>query len=119
MAKRRLSESFPFFILTQSLGAFNDNFFKMLLQLYVLSTLVAEQAEGIISLATFLFTLPFVIFGPWSGYIADKYAKTSVMRVVKIVEIGVMLVGALAFYLGNVNLMLFVMISANISMGGK
>lgn len=109
MAKRRLSKSFPFFILTQSLGAFNDNFFKMLLQLFVLSTLVAEQAEGIISLATFLFTLPFVIFGPWSGYIADKYAKTSVMRVVKIVEIGVMLVGALAFYLGNVNLMLFVM----------
>lgn len=104
-----LPKRFSAYIITQSLGAFNDNFFKMLLQLYVVLILVSDHPEGIISLATFLFTVPFVLFGPWSGYFADKYAKTKVMRFVKFIEIGVMLFGALAFYLANLNLMLFVL----------
>lgn len=109
MSKIRLPERFFAYIITQSLGAFNDNFYKMLLQLYVLQILAAKNAESIISQATFLFTVPFVIFGPWSGYFADKYAKSAVMRVVKFAEIGVMLFGLLAFYLGNLEMMLFIL----------
>ncbi len=105
----RLPKRFSAFIITQSLGAFNDNFFKMLLQLFVLQILVSADAERIISRATFLFTIPFVLFGPWSGYFADKYRKTDVMRIVKFAEIAVMLLGVLAFYLSNLNLMLMVL----------
>ena len=105
----RLPKRFSAFIITQSLGAFNDNFFKMLLQLFVLQILVSADAEGIISQATFLFTIPFVLFGPWSGYLADKYSKISVMRIVKFAEIAVMLLGVLAFYLSNLNLMMIVL----------
>lgn len=81
----------------------------MLLQLYVVLILVSDHDEGIISQATFLFTVPFVLFGPWSGYFSDKYAKAKVMRFVKFIEIFVMLFGVLAFYLANLNLMLFVL----------
>lgn len=109
MTKPTLPKRFSAYILTQSLGAFNDNFFKMLLQLYVLQVLLSENAEGIISKATLFFTVPFVLFGPWSGYLADKYSKTSVMRAVKFAEIGVMLLGALAFYLGDINWMLAIL----------
>ena len=109
MAKMGLPKRFSAFIITQSLGAFNDNFFKMLLQLYILQVLIMENAEGVISDAAFLFTIPFVLFGPWSGYLADKYPKSSIMRIVKFAEIGVMLLGALAFYLGSVNMMLGVL----------
>ncbi len=109
MIKPTLPKKFSAYILTQSLGAFNDNFFKMLLQLYVLQILLSENAEGIISKATFFFTVPFVLFGPWSGYLADKYSKTSVMRVVKFAEIGIMLLGALAFYFGDVNWILAIL----------
>ena len=109
MTQIKLPEKFPAYITTLSLGAFNDNFFKMLLQLYVLQMLAFNQAEGVISTATLLFTIPFVLFGPWSGYIADKFSKTSVMRVVKFIEIGIMLVGVVAFYLTEVNFMLVIL----------
>lgn len=109
MSKIKLPRRFSAFIITQSLGAFNDNFFKMLLQLYVLQIIAAANAEDIISRATFLFTVPFVLFGPWSGYFADRFSKTNVMRTVKFAEIAVMLIGALAFYLASLNLMLIVL----------
>lgn len=109
MVRIKLPKRFSAFIITQTLGAFNDNLYKMLLQLYVVQILISDHAEGIISQATFLFTIPFVLFGPWSGYLADKFAKTRVMRIVKFIEIGVMMFGAFAFYLANLNLMLFVL----------
>lgn len=115
MTPKLLPKRFPAYILTQSLGAFNDNFFKMLLQLYVLQVLVVKHAEQVMSeetfifLATLIFTVPFVLFGAWSGYLADKYAKSEVMRVVKVMEIGIMLLGALALHWENVNMMFAVL----------
>ncbi|MCK6619421.1 MAG: MFS transporter [Calditrichaceae bacterium] len=115
MTSKLLPKRFPAYILTQSLGAFNDNFFKMLLQLYVLQVLVVKHAEQVMSeetfifLATLIFTVPFVLFGTWSGYLADKYAKSEVMRVVKVMEIGIMLLGALALHWENVNMMFAVL----------
>lgn len=115
MAKNKLPKRFPAYIVTQSLGAFNDNFFKMLLQLYVLQVLVERYAEKIMSeetfifLATLVFTVPFVIFGTWSGFLADKYSKSRVMRLVKVAEIGIMLFGVLALQMKSVYFMFAVL----------
>jgi 1-acyl-sn-glycerol-3-phosphate acyltransferase len=115
MFSKMYPKRFPAYITTQSLGAFNDNFFKMLLQLYVLQVLVERQAakimseESFIFLATLVFTIPFVLFGTWSGYLADKYAKSKVMRLVKVAEIGIMLLGVFSLYLENVYLMFAVL----------
>jgi len=106
---KQLPRRFSLFLLAQSLGAFNDNLFKMLLQLYILQILVAQNAENLISQATFLFTAPFVLFGPWAGYFADRFAKVDVMRIVKFVEILVMLFGALAFYVGDINILMMIL----------
>ena len=116
MSEARLPKRFSAFIATQSLGAFNDNLFKMLLQLYVLQIVAAKVMtdELFIFISTLIFAVPFLLFGSWSGYFADKYSKTAVMRVVKFAEIGIMLFGALAFYLDSVWLMfamLFLMAS--------
>lgn len=111
----KLPKRFWAYLTTQSLGAFNDNFFKLLLQLYVL-TIVLENIENELLeqvkfnfLATFVFTIPFVLFGPWSGYFADKYAKARVMKVVKVAEIFIMAAGVLAFYIGDVNLLIAIL----------
>ena len=118
MASTKLPRGFSSYIATQSLGAFNDNFFKMLIQLFILQSLsgmnlspeeIASGKAFYIWAATFLFTLPFLIFGPWSGYVADKYSKSNVMRSVKAAEIGIMAFGVFAFYVGNINLVLFVL----------
>jgi len=107
--KHNLPKRFFPFIITESLGAFNDNFFKMLIQLYVLTIIVAPNAKNIIAMAALVFTVPYVIFGPWSGYLSDRFSKTRIMQVVKFCELPVMGLGVLAFYFGNINMMIVVL----------
>src|SRR5512141_2073586 len=89
----------PFFW-TQFCGAANDNVFKV-----AFTSLVTYQATRFTGLesgtAAFLisavFILPFVLFSATSGQLADKYDKARVMRLVKTLEIAIMLIGALGF----------------------
>jgi 1-acyl-sn-glycerol-3-phosphate acyltransferase len=91
----------PFFG-TQFLGAANDNVFKYAFTLLVTykgaeySTLPTALA---INLIAGLFILPFLLFSATSGQIADKYDKSRVMQAVKLLEVGIMLLGALGFWL--------------------
>lgn len=98
----RLPKGFAAFITTQALGSFNDNLFKMLVQLYVLVIVIAPDAEELIALSALVFTLPFVIFDPWSGWLADRFAKARVIQVLKFCEIGVMVFGVAAFLLESI-----------------
>jgi|TARA_B100000315_G_C14564191_1_gene582072 acyl-[acyl-carrier-protein]-phospholipid O-acyltransferase/long-chain-fatty-acid--[acyl-carrier-protein] ligase len=109
MANPQLPHRFQAFIATQALGAFNDNVFRTVLQLFVISVLVEVDSAETLAKATFVFTIPFVLFGPWSGYFSDRFAKHNLMRVIKICEILIMLLGVLAFYIGNLNFMLFIL----------
>lgn len=99
---KSLPTRFSAFVATQAFGAFNDNFFKTLLQLFVLQIMAVSGAERLISIATLAFTIPFVFFGPWAGYFSDKYSKTTVMILVKGGEILIMILGILAFFAGSV-----------------
>ncbi|PKO50702.1 MAG: glycerol acyltransferase, partial [Betaproteobacteria bacterium HGW-Betaproteobacteria-21] len=98
----------PFF-LTQFLGAFNDNLYKN--ALVVLLTFHAMRytslAPGIlVNLCAGLFILPFFLFSATAGQIADKYEKSRLIRITKLLEIGVMLLASLAFALDALSLML-------------
>lgn len=98
----------PFFI-TQLLGAFNDNLYKnalvALLSFGVLQ-LSSEKAGSLIAIAAGLFILPFFLFSAISGQIADKYEKSMLIRRIKMAEIGIMCLGAVAFYFGSVPLLM-------------
>ena len=85
----------PLFV-TQLLGAFNDNLFKNAMVLYVVYNLYSsEAAEARFSaVASGLFILPFVLLSALSGQLADMRDKAAIIRVVKLCEIGIMLVGA-------------------------
>ena len=104
-----LPPRFHTFTATQALGAFNDNVFRTLLQLVVLQVYVVENAEEVLATATFIFTIPFVLFGPWAGYLADTWPKNQLMRVIKLFEIPIMMLGVYAFYLGHLPLLLGVL----------
>ncbi|MBX3685298.1 MAG: MFS transporter [Rhodocyclaceae bacterium] len=98
----------PFF-LTQFAGAFNDNFYKN--ALVVLMTFQAAQfttlAPGVlVNLAAGLFILPFFLFSATSGQLADKYEKSRLIRFTKLLEIGIMVLAAVAFALKSLPLML-------------
>ena len=88
--------------LTQFLGAFNDNVFKN--ALVVLLTFQAASwtslAPGILAnLAAGLFILPFFLFSATAGQLADKYDKARLARLVKLLEIAIMVVAGLGFWL--------------------
>jgi MFS family permease len=91
----------PFFI-TQALGAFNDNVFKNSLLLIITFSAGASMGVNenvIVNLAAGLFILPFFLLSPTAGQIADKYEKSSIIRIVKFAEIIIMLLAAVAFLL--------------------
>ncbi len=89
----------PFF-LTQFFGAGNDNVFKFAFT--VLATYSAAEWGGLEpksagAVIGGLFILPFVLFSATSGQLADKYDKAAMIRFVKDLEIGIMLVIAAGF----------------------
>jgi len=101
----------PFF-LTQFFGAFNDNVFKN-----ALIILIAFQATGmgqvnsdtLINLCAGLFILPFFLFSATAGQLADKYEKARLIRVIKLMEIAIMVLAAVAFHLGSIPLLIAVL----------
>ena len=85
----------PLFV-TQLFNAFNDNLYKNAMVLFVVySVYNSEEAEGMFSaVASGMFILPFFILSALAGQLADMRDKASIIRAVKLAEIGIMLVGA-------------------------
>lgn len=98
----------PFF-LTQFFGAFNDNAFKLAMLTLISYHLTHNQAlsEYYQAIAGVLFILPFFLFSATAGELADKYDKTLLIRMIKILELFLMIVGSFALYWGNIFMMMF------------
>ncbi|MEO8411690.1 MAG: MFS transporter, partial [Propionivibrio sp.] len=98
----------PFFV-TQFLGAFNDNLYKN--ALVVLLTFQAASwttltPEILTNLAAGVFILPFFLFSATAGQLADKYDKAWLARLSKLLEVVIMGVAALGFFLHSLNILL-------------
>src|SRR6266403_1154849 len=99
----------PFFW-TQFLGALNDNLFKNALVILFAFRMsgVAFSENTLVNLSTGLLTLPFFLCSASAGQIADKFDKARIIRLVKLFEIGIMLLGAAGLRLHSVPLLLAV-----------
>lgn len=98
----------PLFI-TQFLGAFNDNVLKN--AMVILITFEGVRMSGIdpalmVNACAGLFILPFFLFSATSGQLADKYEKSRLIRLVKLLEICIMVIAAIGFWLPNLPLLL-------------
>lgn len=94
----------PLFI-TQALGALNDNVFKNALAILLVYRLAAEAGLNTAVLATAaggVFILPFFLFSATAGQIADKYDKAVLIQQIKLAEIVIMALGAVALFSGDV-----------------
>ena len=90
----------PFFW-TQFLGAGNDNVYKNALVIFVAFQAVALttlSANDLVNIAAAVFIAPFVLFSATAGQVADKFEKSRLIRLIKVFEIGIMIVGAIGFY---------------------
>ena len=101
----------PYF-LTQFLGAFNDNLYKNALIILITYTLAAKanlNTNTMVNLSAGLFILPYFLFSAFAGQLADKMEKSRYIRFIKLVEIVIMSIGAIAFLTGNLYLLLFIL----------
>ncbi len=98
----------PLFI-TQFFGAFNDNVFKNALLIwltYDVGSKLEISLPTMISIASGLFILPFLLFSAIAGQFADKYEKSKLIQIIKIAEILIMIFCFVGFYFQNIYLLL-------------
>lgn len=101
----------PLFI-TQFLGAFNDNLYKTALSVlvaYAVWDIGGWRPEIVVSLAAALFILPFMLFAPLAGQIADKYPRERVMQIIKATEIVIVCCAIVGVWIHSVPLLLVVL----------
>ena len=93
---------------TQFLGAFNDSLFKQAVVLFVTYQLYSNPAKEFqfSAIAQGLFILPFFLFSALSGQLADDHDKARLIRIIKLAEIGIMIVGGAGLMLANIPVML-------------
>ncbi|MCA9122109.1 MAG: MFS transporter [Planctomycetaceae bacterium] len=82
---------------TQFLGAFNDNLFKQALLLLFVAVPVAEGTRDLQWLGTLVFSVPFILFSGYAGYLSDRNGKRTVIYLSKVAEIVIMAMGAILF----------------------
>lgn len=93
----------PFFW-TQFLGAFNDNLFKnalVILLAFQAAHFGVTEPDVLINVSAGVFILPFFLFSAFAGQLADKLEKSALIRAIKLLEIGIMLLGATGFLLAS------------------
>ena len=94
--RRRFSAMF----FTQFLGAFNDNIFKQALILvltYTAASQLGVEVSILNNLAAMLFILPYFLFSALAGQIADKFEKSKLTRLTKLLELSIMVIAAVGF----------------------
>ena len=92
-----VSKRFLPLLLTQFFGALNDNLFKNAL-LMLVTVRMADKADILSNVIAALFIIPFFLFSAIAGEVSDKYDRSKVARVLKVMELVLMLgVGCVYF----------------------
>jgi len=86
-------------LLTQFLGAFNDNYFKQMVLLKCTDLAGRDQGD-MQPWAMAAFALPFVLLSGLGGYVSDRFSKRSVIVGCKVAEIFVMGAGLIVLFPG-------------------
>jgi MFS family permease len=104
LTKRRF---LPLFV-TQFLGAFNDNLYKSAMVILVTYAIYSDATKEATfnAIAGGLFILPFFLFSALAGQLADGGDKARIIRIVKTVEIFIMIGGAIGLLLHSIPILL-------------
>ncbi len=103
-----LERRFGPFFLTQLLGAFNDNVYKnalVILVAYHAATYSSLDPNLLTNVAAGIFILPFLLFSASAGQIADKFEKSKIIRVIKAIEIAIMVIASAGLLLQSLPLL--------------
>src|SRR5262249_16472197 len=106
------SRRFGPFFWTQLLNALNDNVYKnTVVMLFAFGAVGsgALSADTLVNLRPAPFIAPSVLSPATGGGGADKVAKSRLIRIVKLAEVVIMVIGAIGFHLGSQRVLLAVL----------
>ncbi|MBM1172046.1 acyl-[ACP]--phospholipid O-acyltransferase [Microvirga arabica] len=89
---------------TQFLGGFNDNLFKQAMNLLIVFRLAASGGADpamLTALGGATFVAPFILLSGLAGRLADRFDKAMVARRLKLAELGLMILAAVALISGS------------------
>lgn len=95
---------FWFLMGTQTQNAFSDNTLKTLVTFLVIAKVPESHRDSYVAGIAALFAAPFILFSMLGGWLADRFSKKRVMEMVKLVEVAIMVIAALALYLQSMPL---------------
>lgn len=85
---------------TQFLGALNDNIFRWLILFFLINRFGADQTSRLSQLIGAIFVVPFLLFTPFAGKLADRFSKNRIIVLTKVWELGLMTVACVALFMG-------------------
>jgi acyl-[acyl-carrier-protein]-phospholipid O-acyltransferase/long-chain-fatty-acid--[acyl-carrier-protein] ligase len=89
----RSTRGFWSLIATQFQGAYSDNILRnLLLSIIVGMGMAKSERETFVSIVTFVFSIPFILFSMPGGWLAVRYTKRQITIWTKVMEIGSMAV---------------------------
>ncbi len=106
--RRLVSKSFQGLLITQFLGATNDNILRWLVIGIGKQFVEPDQVGWILSAGSAAFVLPYVLLAAPAGYLADRFSKRDVIVTCKAVEILIMMLAVISIMASSVPLMLAV-----------
>lgn len=100
-ASQKMTRSFCWHNVAQFGGALNDNIFKLLVIFFLIGLKGAEAASVTASVVGVIFVVPFLLFTPMAGVLADRFSKRNITVAVKCIEILSMCIAIAAFHYRN------------------
>jgi MFS family permease len=99
-AETLTNRTFVGLIVAQFLAGFNDQAIHASAMFYAIHTKILSESNAI-TLMPILFYAPWALFCTLAGYYADRYSKTTTLRIWKIAEIVISLIMIAGFVIGG------------------
>lgn len=90
--------------LVQFCGCLNDGILKNALIILITFKLAGDVTVSpyiLVMLANVIFIAPFIFFASLAGQIADRYERSTIVKIIKAIEIGIVLLSSYGFYINN------------------
>ena len=98
--KTHVPSNFIWLNITQAIGSFMDNLFKMLTVFYLADAL-GLPLERTLAISTVLLVVPFIFLSNLAGALADRYSKTKLIHIVKWAELALIALSFPAYFSGR------------------
>ena len=90
---------------TQTLGAVNDNLVKNAMVVLILFSIGESSGATLVAVAGGVFIAPYILLSATAGQVADRFEKSRTILLVKVAEVGLMVLSGAGFLLGSLPLL--------------